>query len=154
MLDRYKKGPCSNKNMLVIYTCNQLKCSILCSFKISVHHQKIIAKLSVKSFLAQVAHSMQWPKHRILLDNEFDIKKHEYSVKAIINCAVKFIVKHTDIPLNQVVKLEDYCQAMERVARQANLTCASCIKMFPEPTNRKRHKDSLHEKKIEPFHCS
>ena len=184
--DIKEKGPCSNKNMSLIYTCNKLKCSILCSCKICTSLKKD-CKLICRNYPCPRC-TPQCPKHRIGLDRAFDIDKHEYSVKAIANRAIKFIVKHTDIPLDceqcrndlidhltfhkifhtrckfckqlmapysfyHVIKLEDYWQAMDKVARRANLTCASCLKMFQEPRNRRRHEEALHEMKS-PFGCN
>ena len=179
------EGPCSNKKMSIFYTCNQLKCSIMCSCKICTSTDKN-CKLVCRNCPCPRC-IPQCPKHRIGLDRAFDIAKHEYSIKAVANDQVKFVVKHTGIPLTcddcskdlidhqtyhkifhtrckfcsqimapysfyHVIEIEEYWLAMKKVAKRADKTCSTCLKMFDKASNRRRHEETIHEKTA-PFQC-
>ena len=47
---------------------------------------------------------------------------------------------------------EDYGAALEEIASRAKITCAVCIKMFEQPSDCKRHEETVHGGKG-PYAC-
>ena len=93
-----EKGPYSDDDMGIVYTCSQLKCSIHCSCKVCTS-----IRIECYKFCGQwpcIRCTSQCPKHRIGLDRAFNSTKHSYSIKADSIKSVKFMVKHTDIPID------------------------------------------------------
>ena len=84
------KGPHSDENMGIVYTCSQLKCSVHCSCKVCTSDRYECYK-----FCGQwpcIRCTSQCPKHRVGLDGAFNPEKHSYSIKADSIKAAKFMV--------------------------------------------------------------
>ena len=92
------KGPHSDTNMAILYTCTKQKCSIRCSCKICSSSIQKSCKTKCGNYPCAGCIT-QCLKHRIGLDRAFDLEKHCYSLKVDLENYIKFIVKHTDIPL-------------------------------------------------------
>ena len=172
------KGPHSNENMSIVYTCSQLKCSVNCSCKVCTSERYKCYKVCGQWPCIQC--TSQCPKHhRVGLDRAYNEEEHSYSIKAESIKAVKFMVKHTDIPKDcndcqddlmdhqtfhrvfhsrckfcrqvlapydyyDVQTVEDYGTALEEISFRGKLTCAICLKMFMQPSDSKRHKQTVH----------
>ena len=94
-----EKGPYSDLSMALVYTCNHLKCSIYCSCKICQSIKPENCKLICKNFSCPKC-IPQCPKHKIGLDRVFNIKTHCYSIIADSELCIRFVVKHSGIPIS------------------------------------------------------
>ena len=92
------KGPYSDESMGIVYTCTQHRCSIKCSCKVCTSDRNECYKVCGQWPCQRC--TPQCPKHRVGLDRAFNLSKHSYSIKADSNKVVKFMIKHTDIPID------------------------------------------------------
>ena len=126
-----EKGPYSDPSMAIVYTCNHLKCSIYCSCKICNSSNKADCLLICKNYSCKEC-IPQCPEHKIGLDRTFSVEEHCYSIKSDYDDSVKFVVKHSGIPLsckNCRIDLADH-QQLHKVFHSRCKFCKQLMSPF------------------------
>ena len=99
------KGPHSQlSDMGIVYTCNQMKCSLLCPCKICTN--KLDNCRRKCSDFPCLSCTEQCSQHKIDIDRKYDVTKHAYTLKVDTKDKIKFTVLHAGIP-KQCVECEN-----------------------------------------------